>query len=293
MERKEKLKNKVKNILIERSFYISEYKNFCFDILGKNNDEIFAIKILSNVDSIQQEHAIGLRAMAKMLDVFSCIVGEVTRYERLKDGIIYERFDVPTFTYRTLEFIIDGRMPILSRDRGGLFVTIDPRKLRKSREKLGLSREKLARMVGTTKKNIYEHEKREFRASYELVKKLEKVLGTKISRAFEKERSSDLEIKPRTRTEVKIVSLFREMGFETVPAYKSPADIIIRKRIVALGEVFRIHEGKVNDFIRFADFFEKPAFVISDQDLDLDLPILRMEDVKRIKDEKTLMKIIK
>jgi putative transcriptional regulator len=131
----------------------------CFDIAARRDFTIF-LKVLNNVDSIQESQANNLKIISKGFDAAVAVVGLRTRRESLRDNVVYERFDIPTFTPPTLENIIaNDRLPYIYRRRGGFFAEIDPARLKAGRQKAGLSQAGLADRVGVTKKNIYEHER--------------------------------------------------------------------------------------------------------------------------------------
>ena len=165
------LQNKVMELMEENDYDYFSYSG-CFDILARK-DEIFLLKLLNNIDSFQQEQADNLKVVSKNLDAQAFLVGSKTRRELLEDNIIYERFSVPAVTPNTLENILESKIPKISRSRGGLFVNVNPQKLREGREKAGLSQSELARKIGITKKSIYEHEHKEMKADYEIVKLIE------------------------------------------------------------------------------------------------------------------------
>ena len=294
---REKLIQKVEKTLKERKFNVCRYENLCLDLAAKQESCLLLLKILFNIDSIQKDQALGLRVLSSILNARSYIVGKITRTEFLKDGIVYERFEIPAVTPKTLEMILDEKYPILRRDRGGLFVTIDPIKLRNARKKKRLSRAKLARLVGTTKKNIYDHERREFRASIELVHRLENILGETIRKISIQTDSNLPEIYPKNRMEERAVRLFRKIGFWATTLRKAPPDVAIKGHFLAfvgIVETEKEIKKRIETLKNFSEFVDEPAFVVVPDKVDheLDVPVVnlklleneaeRPEDLKKI-----------
>jgi len=118
--------NEVDETLRKINFETQCYDSICFDIVAKKINEFeklqksfLFLKILLNIDSIQFQQAKNLKILSNFLDAFACIVGIQTRYEKLKDNIIYERFDLPAFTLGTLKnILLDSEFQYIYRDRG-------------------------------------------------------------------------------------------------------------------------------------------------------------------------------
>ncbi len=268
----------IKNMLDDYGFETCVYDKLCIDISAKGKKDLLFIKILYNIDSFQKNQAIGMKIMSSVLDAKAFLIGYRTRFEFLKDEIMYERFDVPTMTPKTFEMILNYKYPRIQRDRGGLYGVIDPIKLKNARKRKGLTRIKLAKLVGTTKKNIYDHERREFRASTELIEKLEKVLSENIQKVEIKRKSE--ESLPKRND--KIARLFERIGFWASRIEKAPFDIIIKKNFVAFAEV-DIEENKIHMLKTFSDFVEEPAFIITknkETKINVEIPIIDINYLK-------------
>jgi putative transcriptional regulator len=265
---------KIEGILEEGGYDYCEYRG-CFDIAARKK-KMMLIKVLSNVDSFQKTDASSLKVMSKHLEANSMVVGMTTRREKLSDNIVYERFDVPTVTPGTLEkIIINDAFPVIYRLRGGLFVGIDPKLLRSAREEAGLSQKELADSVDITKKNVYEHEKKNIKMDYEKAKKIEKILETKIIVPAAPERF-DTSVLPKAGFEMKIYRKFKSSGFEADSVQKSPINMIAREsRFIVLSEAEQSIDKikkKVPSIRDFSRVSGKDACVITKEKIDLEIP---------------------
>lgn len=293
---------KVEKTLKDYEFSVCKYENLCVDMAAKREEELFLLKILFNVDSLQKEQAYSLKVLSNMLDARSYVIGHVTRLETLKDGVVYERFELPVMTPKTLEIILNENIVLPRRGRGGLFVTIDPEKLRRARKRRGLTRAQLARLVKTTKKNIYDHERREFGTSIELVEKLERVLGENIRKIGINKHYEVPRTKPKTRLEKRIADLLLKIGFDVVSIKKAPIDLIIKERFLILSEITKTSaelKRRVEVIKSFSRFVEEPAIIISSEKIEeeLSIPLIDVSfleyEVKRPSDLERVIKTFK
>ena len=257
----------------------------CFDIAARKR-ELTLLKVLDNVDSFQEVQAKNLITLSDKLDAAVSLVGTHTRYERLHDNIIYERFEVPTFTPATLEAILDEQLPSVYRDRGGLFAEINPEALRKARDKAGMTQQQLADAVGVTKKSIYEHEARPMRAQRAVVQHLEKLLGEKIVVPFEQVPFKNAEQSaPASLFEKSVGRQLRRLGFETNFIGQSPFNIIAEERVIIVSDAEqspRRIERKATQLEQFSEVSREPLVVISETEPRTNLPVITTAELKNL-----------
>ncbi|MEM7813523.1 MAG: helix-turn-helix domain-containing protein [Candidatus Aenigmatarchaeota archaeon] len=266
----------------------------CFDIAARKR-ELMLFKVLDNVDSFQEEQACNLATLSDSLGAAVSLIGTHTRYERLRDSIIYERFSVPTFTPATLDAILDRRAPATYRDRGGLFEEIDPVALRKARTAAGISQQHLADAVGVTKKSIYEHESRRMRARSDVVARIEKLLGKKITVPFAHPVLKSDSLEPSSPFEKTIINRLRMIGFETEFVGQSPFNIVAEERVLIVSDAEqspRTIERKAAQLEQFSDVSRKPLVVISETEPRTNLPAITAAELKNL-DAHDLRKLAK
>jgi len=255
----------------------------CFDIAAKKGRKIVLLKVLGNVDSIQEEQANSLKTIAANLDATAIIAGERTRRERLDEGVIYHRFDIPTISTNALEnFFMEGAEPLVARARGGLFAEIDARLLRKKRQASGMTQSELASKTGTTKKTIYEHERSNKNASLEIVEAVEKLLGpVSAPLSFETKRDA-AENMPRGRFEISVSGHFRSIGFDTASVYSAPFNIIAKNDgLLVLSEAEERAEKlerMAGDMMSFSQLSRKPLIAVTREEAELEIPTIKEKD---------------
>lgn len=282
------LMQKIEKILEKNDFEYCEFHG-CFDIFAKKRRDMMLLKVLSNVDSFQFEQANNLKILSRNLNAFSCLIGTHTRYEALEENIIYERFDIPTFTVDTFENILDGNPPCVYRTRRGLFVEVDPSLLKKSREKNFLTQEELAKRVGVTKKFIYEHEHKKMKAMQKIIENIEKILNEKISVPFNlKINISNIEEnlnEPRTSFEKSVGFDLKKIGFKIDFIYQTPFNIIAKEKMLIFSKAEE-NEKKIRrnlpNLIEFSNVSNKPVLLITKEKKEYDLPSLQKKELKEL-----------
>ena len=288
------LQNKVMELMEENDYDYFSYSG-CFDILARK-DEIFLLKLLNNIDSFQQEQADNLKVVSKNLDAQAFLVGSKTRRELLEDNIIYERFSVPAVTPNTLENILESKIPKISRSRGGLFVNVNPQKLREGREKAGLSQSELARKIGITKKSIYEHEHKEMKADYEIVKMIEKIIGNVSEPANTSLGSVEIKNKPKENFEKNIAAYLKKIGFDISFVSQTPFNIIAKEEFMIFSDAENSKKlvEKNSIFMKeFSNITEKSVLVIAKEEINAEIPSLQEKELKELHSSKDIRKFLR
>ncbi len=278
------LKHEVEGILDRADYDYSEYKG-CFDIIAKRS-EILLLKVLENVDSLQKEQAANMKILARSLFASPAVVGLHTRRENLYDDIVYDRFDIPTFTPQTLEnILVRDSWPLIYRFKGGLFAEVDSEKLREGRENLGLSQSQLAKKVKINKKSVYEHEKRKMLLRLDTAKRLERLIG-KITNpiSFWETEFSEEKSTPLTRFEREISEDLKRMGFRTDLIHQAPFNIIAKaQKFLVFSDAEenpRRIERNEDYLVKFSEIVEKPVLVITRKKVDIELPVVDEREIK-------------
>lgn len=288
------LLNDIEEMLEENGYSYCEYSG-CFDIAARR-ESIMLLKVLGNVDSFQEEQANNLKTLSNDLDAKPILVGVNTRREVLSDNIIYDRFDIPTVSPRTLENIIHGTLPTIFRFRGGMFVEIDPAGLKKAREESGFSQSQLAEKIGITKKSIYEHESKKLKIVYKNAVRIEKALKTNLMMPLELKTPYAAKIKPRSIFEGKISQNFRRMGFATDFVYQSPFNMIAKERSFMLISDVDEKKNRIQKNLpyisEFSKITRKSAVVITNEEINCDIPTLKEDELPGLK-SKDIRKLIK
>ncbi|HLC67924.1 MAG TPA: helix-turn-helix domain-containing protein [archaeon] len=284
----------VEEALRESGFSYCEYDG-CFDIAARKGSMLL-IKLLTNIDSLQENQADSLKVISHSLEAKSILIGLHTRRERLDDNVLYERFDIPAVNPSTFEnIVVNNALPMIYQFRGGRFVEIEPEKLRSAREQKGMSQSDLAARVGITKKSVYEHESRRMKMEYGSAMKIEKALKTELILPLEIEnKHADIHLAPKTVFETKISRTFHNMGFETSSVYHSPFNVIAQEKdMMLLSNVEEKPKAKnISAIKNFAKVSKKSAVIVTKEEANFDVPSVTEKQLAGL-DKKGIRKLVK
>jgi len=288
------IRQQVQNFLEENDYVTCEYRG-CFDIAAKK-DILLLIKTLLNIDSFQREQAKNLKIISNNLDAHPLLIGVQTNREKLKSGIVYERFEMPTVSLKTFEDLIyNGIFPRIYRDRGGLYVEIDSEFLRELRKKKGLTQRELAESVGINKKVIYEHEKKQLRMLLSIAEKLEQILHKKIIEPIDIFKKYEEHGRPKNYIERGVGKRLEKLGFKTDFVKQAPLDVFAKEKTLVLSNIeinrrkMIKHAASLKDFINIV---KKPAIIITEKAKDEEvsgIPVIERKKLEEI-DKKELIK---
>jgi putative transcriptional regulator len=287
--------------LLEKNDWATVRYHGCFDIAAKK-DGLLLIKLLTNVDAMLEGQASSLKTIAANLDASAILVGENTRRENLAKGVVYERFEVPTVSFETLEQLIAQEiMPRIYRDKGGLYVDIDSAALKSARSRKGLTQRELAEAVGVNKKAIWEHEKRQLRMMLEIAQKLEAVLDRKLVKGFDllETKPEAIKAQPKDSLERAVGSDLKRLGFGLDFVRGAPFDIFARERALIISDVEANKRQLRKRAIALKEFIvltKKPAVMITEQSKDDDLsgiPVLPRSELKEFADSSEVIRLAK
>ncbi len=286
----------VENILEKGGFEYCTYDG-CFDIAATRDFTLF-LKILGNVDSLQERQARNLKILSRDFSATVAVVGIRTRRENLENNIIYDRFEIPTFTPSTLEnIILNDIFPFLYRFRGGVFAEINPAKLKDARENAGLTQKQLAEKAGITKKNVYEHEHARKKALYSSVRKIEKEVGNVTDPLVLRTDFSNIVNGPKDRFEKMVYDDFKRIGFSTDSVSQTPFNIVAKsQRIMIVSKADKNKkriEKDIPHIIAFSDIMDLPAIAVTKDDMYLDIPTIKEKELREINSIKELRKMLK
>lgn len=301
MKTRESLIADVKLRLESFGYDTRRYITADFDLIAINRRGSFPLpallmKILRNIDALSERQAGVLHKLSKALSYFACVVGLKTRCGRLEEGVVYFRFGIPSFTPKTLERVIENRIDLL-RFRGGLFVNVDPEKLRRARIRAGLSQSQLARLVGVSKKNIYEHEKKIKPARVKVVKRIEAVLGERITISRITPKPHAIWEMPRLSRDVKLVDRsLKRLGFSTLPLASRLLELLASYEVKVFTSTAskKEIETKSEEMAKFADQTGERTLLVTElrSKERCEVPVLTFEEISRLSTAKELLDLL-
>lgn len=158
----ERLLQTVTSILIMAGYAVSErcgMRPRSFDLIARRGDELLVIKGVVHIDSMSEEIAHELSAIAHFLKGKPIVVGEKARDAELERGAVYLRYGIVSTSAVTLyDFFVEEVPPLVYAQPGGLYVNINGDLLRALREEEGMSLGDLASALGVSRRTISKYE---------------------------------------------------------------------------------------------------------------------------------------
>jgi len=271
----------------------------CFDIAARK-EFVMLIKALTNVDGLIQEQAQSLKAISYFVSAYPLVVSERTNRGSLRDEVIYSRFQVPVVTPQMFECMIEEEViPEVKAIKGKHTVTINTSYLRKKREELKLSLDKLSKKIGISKKALYEIENQRVNPTLETVKRLEEMLGIDLKMPYKMERVEMTCIKPKNEFQKKVSLEFSRLGidnsvvtstnFEIIGKEKTSLITGLSKNTVKIKKVVPQVKGLSSIFSSQRMFVAKESH---EQVID-GVPIVLESELPELESSKELSKLIK
>jgi putative transcriptional regulator len=173
------------SLLKEAGFQTSDIygsRSACFDIVARRNDMLLLVKVLPNIDSMQERNAFLLKLLGYILSASVVLVGERTRKGKAEDDALYERYGIPAVSHNTLrKAVLSGIFPVVYAKRGGFYVHLNGYKIRSEREKGSFSLGALAEVLGVSRRAIFEYERNEMDSTLRIALRLEEFFKTSLT----------------------------------------------------------------------------------------------------------------
>jgi putative transcriptional regulator len=293
-----------KNFLVQKlvnSLQKREYKVLttegAFDVAAKR-ENLLLLKVLLNVDSLKEEQALSLRAVAHFTSAYPFIISLHSNRQILEKNVVYSRFEIPVVAPELFEAIIDEEAEIFHSAKGRYTTEIDSRKLRERRIELKLTLEKLAELVGISKKALYEIEKSKVNPTKETARKLEFALSIKLRKNYEAKPISETILKPKTALQKKVHKEFHRIGIKNSPVYFGPVELVGREKFSLISRLSKNAEKlrrEVTLVKRLSRIFSSNAVFVVRETREQNIggvPVFSEAELPEIRDSNEFKKII-
>jgi putative transcriptional regulator len=251
------LLGKLEDVLTTHRFLISErydVGNSCFDLAARKGSKLLLLKATTDISYVDKETASELDRISAALAATPMIIGEFKSGRMMEEDVAYKRYNTFAVTARTLlSMVKDGVLPIAEADVGGSFVYINGQVVKERREKLNLSRGKLASILGISRKALYSYENGSAKCTIGTALRLERVLGAPVVKHVDPFRRSSGEYRwchadfSKLGTLArKVLSKLRSLKLLVTLARKAPFDFIAKdlKGNKVLGGIARSCESE-------------------------------------------------
>jgi putative transcriptional regulator len=201
-----------------------------FDIAARRGKDLVLLKILGNVDALDNATGAEMRRLGTYLDATPLVIGIRTRDQDLKPGVVYFRHGVPVFSPDTaVDLFVEGIPPLIYAAPGGLYVNIDGDLLEDERQQRGWSLGRLASELGVSRRTVSKYEDG-MNASIEVAIQLEDVFDEPFSNPVEvmdgAEAVRDAEPTPDDpdpeSNDKHVIHVLTQAGFTVHPTVRAP-----------------------------------------------------------------------
>lgn len=301
------LLQQIENLLKSQGFKTSDiYDQGSFDIVARKNLLILLLKTFQNIDSINESNAHEMKQLANIFLASPIIIGEKSRNGMLEEGVIYERYDIPTIGFDTLKnMILYNEYPEILADRGGYFVKIDGNVIKQYREEYSLSLKDLADLAHVSRATMYKYENEIVRANTETAMILEEILNTKVTLDIDLLKQPQPEdIKYSEGDDTLDLS---KLGYGVVSTSKSPFDAVAKMKssdkhspLMANVEKNRTEKTLKRMAVPLKDLSmvttSEPVFIINNEKIKESIgtiPVIKSWELKEFENSKELLKMIR
>jgi putative transcriptional regulator len=228
---KELLAQRVVEVLSEAGFATSArcyLRPRSFDLAARKGDLLLMLKILSNIDGLNEKTAMEVRRLAKHLLGRPLLIGEKTRDTFLERGAVYFRYGIPTLSLPPLaDCLLEEMLPLVYAAHGGLYIKIQGVKMRQLRLARGISLGALASQLGVSRRTIAKYETESMDTSVDVALKLEEIFEEELIQPVDPFAPSSFEDTPEEIKD-KVLKFLLEIGFDVFPTGQAPFNAISR-----------------------------------------------------------------
>ncbi len=232
------------------------------DIIVAYDSKKLVIKV--STDKIAKEELMDLEKFSYIAESFPIIITDET-----EEDIALQKDKVVGLSLDGLKRVIEGDKIYVYRTRGGMFVRIRSDILRRRREEMKYSMGDLAKMLGVSRKTIYDYENGESDVSIEIAEKLVDIFGSDvIGDIFQdlpsKIENVDIDLK-KDKGYLHLLDILSAGGFNVARLRLTAADIIAakdgQKLLVAMKQDFALK--KINEAHKIATKFNLNLIIVS------------------------------
>lgn len=271
-----------------------------FDVLAKKKDLILLVKVLGNIEALNQRSVRELKFVASILGAVPIIVGERMKSTLLSDGVVYDRYGACVLNQTTFRHMVHNILPKVYSTRGNYCVHVDSSLLAELRRKSGLTQGELAGKIGVSKQSLYRYES-SGRMSLDVFEQIMDffedeglVLPTFDLHVEQPVLPGEKEVDVRmNQLKSLVLSELRNMGFET-SITKAPFDVIATEEervFTVVSNDWRRLKQKVDMLDEISGLVGGYSVCISERRVK-SRRVMRPEDLKEVKTPRDLFRIL-
>ncbi|WP_148678167.1 helix-turn-helix domain-containing protein [Vulcanisaeta distributa] len=154
-----------------------------------NEEGKFIVKVKEDAERVSKEAIVDLIVLSRVSNSTPIIVGINYGDEEMADGVAYKVHGIYAVGIRTFKRILDNEGVKFVKDKGIVRAGVKGQLLRRLREDRGMSLGDLAKILGVTRRTVYEYERESMEASERTARILIEI--------FSKDVLNDVNLRPR------------------------------------------------------------------------------------------------
>jgi len=310
--KRDELLGEVRETLTNAGFYVSEVYSMHitgFDLVARRDNSLLIIKVLTNIDAMNEGLADELRTLSNLLQGCPLLIGEKSGIGLLQNDVVYDRFDIHAITLETLKnHLLEGIPLEVYAAPGGLYVNLDAKRVKRLRQEQNLSLGSFARSLRVTRRTVQMYEEG-MNAGIEVALRIEDLFGTDVTTPIDilNKKISEKQVKVRSikpkgfrEFQREVFSILEEVGYKVIPMERCPFEAVSQnKKKILLTCVDQydkklIKKAKVVSSI--SNITEKHAFLIIDKDVSKKniegTPLIVKKELKKARDPEEILDLI-
>lgn len=302
----------VRVLLARAGFAVSErcdLRPVSFDLVARRDGDLILLKVLTNVDALQEPIAHEMKLLCKFLEARPMLVGLRAGTGMLEDGVVYARHDIPIVTPTTLaEQVLEDAAPMVFAAPGGFYVHLDPDELRRARTEAQMSLGMMAKVAGVSRRAIQMYEQG-MSASIEAAARLEDALGADLIVPLDPLRAFDAAAyqapdeeppqEPVDPTEHLVRTLLEGMGYTVRSTRRSPFDAVSQQKkdtlLTGLGQDSPALRRRAKIVSSITRITERPGFFVVERTTRTSIegvPAMNRRELTRLNDPQAILDLI-
>jgi len=290
--------------LKEAGFVVSQFcssRPSCFDFVARKSAVTLLVKFHADIDGFSRSDSRELKVISECVSAVSLLMSNRSRGKNLDDDTVYTRYNGLIVTPKTFEGIITSNAyPLIHADPGGYSVEIDGERIKRRRQKLGLSIGQVAEMIGISRRTLYGYERGMARASVAVAYNLVYTLGIPVAKpidVFAKPRKQHGCFLTRARPAMAVNKLLQRILKKFTPGNftaikRAPFDFVImvpeeKMRIIGgvTNDKERGLERRVDEILSFSRIVQAHPVLITDgrKPSNKDIECIRENELSRIR----------
>ena len=281
-----------------------------FDLVARRDDTLLIIKVLSNIDALSEGVGNELRALAYLLKATPLLIGEKNGVNTLEDDVVYFRFGIETVTLSTLRNHLLQEVPVRAYAApGGLYVNLDPEKIRRLRQEKNISLGAFARHVRVSRRTVQMYEDG-MSARMDIADRIEDMFEQSVTTPIDLLKplmveTERLPLFQKEQTHMKefqheVFSLLQNVGYKIIPMDRCPFEALSKEKEKVLLTCVQDYNKKLIEKAHFissiSKIMDRHAVVFTNKDVTKKniegTPIIMKTELKKIRDPEDVFTLI-